>query len=294
MIDWHILGAGAIGSLLCHRMREQKIPCTLLHHREGSREQVLIDGRRTTTIAVHPLSATAPRSITHLLVTTKATQVADAITLAAPYLSTEAVIVCTANGLGFEQTVREMHPALELYRAVSTAGAFRDQENAVHIVSNGKTRVGLPESDKEQATWFSSSLGNLQGWMWQTGIDVAIGEKFSINCMINALTASQQCRNGELLSGEQAGPELSALCRESEDPLQTLGLWPKESDLLSTATTVCKETAQNLSSMLQDRIAGRRTEIDFLNGELVRRAAAIGVSLPRNQQLLRLLQQLTD
>lgn len=290
MIKWHILGAGAIGSLLSYRMLEKKIPCALLHHHEGSREQVLIDGRRTTRLAVQALSTTAPEGIKHLLVTTKATQLNHAITLAVPYLSGDAVIVCTANGLGFEQAVKKAHPKLALYRAVSTAGAFRDQENAVHLVSNGKTRVGLPKARAKPPKWFSTSLSGLEGWTWETGIDQAIGEKFSINCVINALTASQQCRNGELLDGEQAGLELTALCRESEGPLKILGLWPEERDLLRTATAVCRETAQNMSSMLQDRIAGRATEIDFLNGELVRRGSAIGLSLPLNQKLLKLLQ----
>jgi len=291
LIEWHILGAGAMGSLVAHRMLERAIPCTLLHHREGRREQMLVDGKHTAKLTVSPLTALAPESIQHLLVTTKASQLAHAIALALPFLSKNAVIVCTANGLGFEQALQRTHPHHQLHRAVTTAGAFRDQENTVHVVSNGTTRVGLPGDRCESPPWFERGVAALETWKWETCIDQAIGEKFSINCVINALTADLRCRNGELLDGHKAGPELAALCEESEGPLKALGLWPQEKNLVSAATAVCESTSQNVSSMLQDRIAGRTTEIEFLNGELLRRAHALDFTLPLNQKLLQRLRK---
>jgi len=56
---------------------------------------------------------------------------------------------------------------------------------------------------------------------------------------------------------------------------------------------VCAATAANLSSMLQDVLAGRETEIAALNGEVAARGARLGVPTPVNSLLTRLVQALT-
>ena len=134
--------------------------------------------------------------------------------------------------------------------------------------------------------WFTDSFGLLGDWTWVGDIEAALGEKFSLNCVINALTATLRCRNGELLHGDVAGEELAALCAESEPALRALHLWPDSRPLVEAAAAVCRSTALNQSSMLQDVLMGRTTEIDFLNGELLRRAATLGLSLPKNRELL--------
>ncbi|EED33820.1 2-dehydropantoate 2-reductase [gamma proteobacterium NOR5-3] len=286
---WHILGAGAIGSLITHRMLQSQCTCTLLHHHNGVSSRSLIDGENTVELPVQPLQSLASKSIDRLLLTTKAGQLIDALRLASPFLSQHAVIACTANGLGFEDAFSQVLPGHSLYRAVSTAAAFRDHKAAVHIVANGMTRIGAPDTAAVAPYWFEDSLALLPGWRWESPLTTAIGEKFAINCVINPLTATLECRNGELLSHGGAGPELQALCQESEPALRRLGLWSRESPLLDAAVSVCGSTAQNQSSMLQDKLAGRATEINFLNGELLRRARPLGLELPINQTLVKAL-----
>ena len=289
MRPWHILGAGAIGSLISYRMQQAQLPFTLLQHHAGKSQRLLIDGPTHTRLDVAALNAMQPKSIERLLLTTKAGQVMDALRSAAPYLSAHAVIVSTANGLGFDRAFSEVLPGHHLHRAISTAGAFRDSTGAVHAVSDGITRIGLPGATGNAPDWFTSSLSALKAWRWETDINTAIGEKFSINCVINPLTASLECRNGELLTDDKARNELTALCLETEPALRALGLWRAPQDLLTAAGAVCQSTAQNQSSMLQDHLAHRPTEINFLNGELIRRACSLGFSLPLNTALVNAL-----
>ncbi|WP_439105954.1 ketopantoate reductase family protein [Congregibacter sp.] len=286
MSQWHILGAGAMGCLISCQMTESRCDHTLLHHHKRAGERVVVDGQTEAHLAVQALGALPPASIERLLITTKAGQVIDALKLARPYLAADAVIACTANGLGFEDRFAETFPNQRLYRAVTTAGAFRDDKGAVHIVSDGKTRMGLAGVHPKAPHWFDDSLGRLNGWHWEANIEAAIAKKFSINCVINPLTVQLKCRNGGLLESDQARPELRALCEESQPALTALGLWDEQLDLLATAVDVCRNTAQNKSSMLQDFIAGRPTEIDYLNGELVRRATSLGRELPLNNALV--------
>ena len=286
MSAWHIFGAGAMGSLIAYQMQQSGTPCSLLHHHKDASSRLIVDEQNSTHLSVQTLDMQAPGSIERLLLTTKAGQLLDALKLVTPYLSQNAVIACTANGLGFEKGFKTILPEHDLYRAVSTAAAYRDHKAAVHVVSTGTTRMGLPSSLEAAPDWFSDSLAILGGWCWETRMDLAIGEKFSINCIINPLTAKLECLNGELLSGNKAGTELRSLCEESAPALKRLGLWSSHSDLLHAAVSVCQSTAQNQSSMLKDRLAGRPTEINFLNAELLRRAHSLGLELPLNQALV--------
>jgi hypothetical protein len=90
--------------------------------------------------------------------------------------------------------------------------------------------------------------------------------KLAVNCTINALTAVHGCPNGALLEPGAAGDEFAALCAETATVLEALGQHAIAAELPATAAEVARRTATNRSSMLQDALARRRTEIDYING----------------------------
>lgn len=283
---WHILGAGAMGCMLAHRLSVAGQSVSLLHHGQSSEPRHLVLGEQRSQLTAHSLYKLAPGSIQRLILTTKAGQLATALELALPGLAADAVVLTTANGLGFAAALTPHLAGAPLHRAVSTAAAYRDDGGTVHIVSIGQTRLGTPAQEQSAPTWFRDSLGKLDDWIWERNIEAAIGEKFSLNCAINALTAVRRCRNGELLENGEAGAELAALCGECEPALRALGLWQRRESLLAAAVAVCRSTAANRSSMLQDVLAGRPTEIAFLNGELLHRAGPLGLPMHNNRALL--------
>ncbi|MFK7829212.1 MAG: 2-dehydropantoate 2-reductase [Congregibacter sp.] len=283
--NWHVLGAGAMGTLLCQRLRAADHAAVLVHHRSGSTERLLRDGSRSYRLRARPLKDVAPRSVSRLLLTTKAGQLEHALALAVPYLRPDAVVATTANGLGYETALSARYPELRLYRAVSTAAAYRESSDTVIFAAEGQTRMGLMHTATEAPAWFTDSLGRLAAWTWECPIDQALGRKFALNCVINPLTATMRCRNGDLLHDGVANAELSALCAETEPVLRNLGLWQGDGALLTEAVRVCAATANNQSSMLQDVLAGRETEIAYLNAELLRRTLRSDVELPLNQML---------
>jgi len=56
-------------------------------------------------------------------------------------------------------------------------------------------------------------------------------------------------------------------------------------DPLAKVEAVCEATAQNISSMLQDVLRAKRTEIDFINGVIVRQGQELGIPTPVNSLL---------
>ena len=298
---WLVLGAGALGTALVYLMEREGVDCVLLS-RDGSNRRVAVPREARSAsgpsrvqgedliLPTQTLTEQAAASIERLLITTKAGQIEEALKYAAPYLTSTAIAVTTANGLGFPQSFSSRAQPLRLERAVTTAGAFRDANGRVHLVAEGTTRIGVP-GETVAPVWFADSLARLPGWTWIESIAKAVDEKFAVNCVINPLSARYRCRNGELLRGGHPGPALTALCRETDAALRTLGLWHRDASLASVAAEVCRQTATNRSSMLQDVLAGRETELPFLTGELLRRGQEKGLQLPINAELYRALLQ---
>lgn len=271
---WFILGAGCLGTVLAFRLSRAGIPCTLLGHRGADERRVLLDGD-LHRVHVEALDAQAPQSIGRLLLTTKAGQIDAALQLAGPKLDTGATLLTPANGLGFAKFLETGGVELPLQRAVSTMAAFRDEAGHIVLAAIGDTRVGVQGVARQPAFWFSDSLSRLPDWQWEPDIAAAIERKFAINCIINPLTAQRRCLNGDLLDQGEGERLLEQLAGEVETNLQALGLWHKATSLYRDVRRVCRATAVNRSSMLQDVLAGRPTEIDYLTGELLRRRACL-------------------
>jgi 2-dehydropantoate 2-reductase len=290
---WHILGAGALGGLFAGTMQSAGLTATLLTHRDqpqtlrvtllpgnGSASEAVLD------VPVCPLPAMPKASVDHLLMTTKAFAVGPALREVLPWLTRDARVVCCANGIGFEAEAQALLGARPLLRAVTTEAALRSGPKQVTHSGHGETLVGDGRSPQAPA-WFQTSLGQLPGWRWVADTESAVRRKFAVNCAINALTTVHRCRNGELLQRPELTRVFEALCVETEEALRRLRLWSGDETLLEVARGVCMRTAENRSSMLQDRLAGRRCEIDYLNGHLLALAAEAGLELPVNEQLVR-------
>jgi len=71
--------------------------------------------------------------------------------------------------------------------------------------------------------------------------------------------------------------------------MQREGYHSSPEDLLAYVWEIVDSTAANISSMLQDVRAVRHTEIDYINGYLLRRARAHGINVPENARLYELI-----
>lgn len=143
--------------------------------------------------------------------------------------------------------------------------------------------------------------------------------KLAANCCINPLTALLRCPNGALAAQPHARQAISALCAELEAVFPELLLAqaagahegagaPNDttpctdtaagvgvaagvdgSSTFDAVLRVSEATARNRSSMLQDVMAGRPTEVDYLSGYVVDVARGRGVPVPANLMLYNLI-----
>ena len=112
-----------------------------------------------------------------------------------------------------------------------------------------------------------------------------VWDKLVVNAAINALTAVHGVENGALLRD----PALRAAMRQAALEAATVAVAKstrqKANDIVAEVERVCDLTGSNISSMLQDVRAGRRTEVDAINGLVVREAERLGSDVPINRDL---------
>lgn len=118
-------------------------------------------------------------------------------------------------------------------------------------------------------------------------------EKLAVNAGINATTALARVENGAVLDGPARDVAAEA-ASEAARVARAEGVELADERAVAAVERVATDTASNTSSMLQDVLAGRRTEVGGINGHVVERADEWGVSVPVNRTLSSLVRAWED
>jgi 2-dehydropantoate 2-reductase len=118
-----------------------------------------------------------------------------------------------------------------------------------------------------------------------TSILTKLWGKLFVNVGINALTATLNCKNGELLYLPGARERMHTAIQEAIQVARAKGI-DILGDPIEAAESVCHKTAGNVSSMLQDIRKKRRTEIGAINGAVVAFGKEHGIETPENKLLM--------
>lgn len=129
-------------------------------------------------------------------------------------------------------------------------------------------------------------------------------EKLIVNSIINPLTAILNRKNGQLFNRNNNSPAISLVMQLllSEASLVIRSLPELEAipniasrfsvqNLERLVQKVAENTAHNTSSMLQDVISRKETEIDFINGYIVDRGLQLRISCPHNRRIIQLVKE---
>ena len=98
-----------------------------------------------------------------------------------------------------------------------------------------------------------------------------------INVGINALTALTRLPNGKLIDSPGAKEILDEAVQEGVRIGKKKGIEFIYADPSAQVKKVCQFTSANISSMLQDVLKKKRTEIDFINGVIMREGQRFGI-----------------
>lgn len=230
-------------------------------------------------------AATVPADrepISHLLITTKAQDIIAATEGIAHRLDTHTQVLVLSNGMGYAKDLIAMLPGSSCFFGTTTEGAYRLGSRHIYHAGKGITRIGRAGTS-DPPDWFRF-WDTAMTSEWSTSIDNILWHKFAINCAINPITAVHGCLNGELMAPDRWS-EVELVCSEIKAVCAKERMTHALGDLLGEVKQVVAATANNRSSMLQDVLSGRSTEIQYLTGYLLRLADLHGLTLPANTSL---------
>ncbi len=297
-----IVGAGALGSLIGARLSKTHASISLFstnrEHMEAIRQGGLdieeLDGtvrnyRLTTYFEVDKLPRNPDLAL--VLVKTYATQ--RAVSLVHGICSPSTVFLTLQNGKGNWEQIAEI-TGKEAVLAGSTAqGSTLLGPGLIRHGGNGPTymgELGGPTSERVRRTVELFREAGLSAEPSEE-VERLIWEKLVINVGINAITGLTGIRNGFIAEMQEA----SELCRSAvEEAIMVAGSkgFPIGMDMVQRVITVARATARNRSSMGQDVDKKKKTEIDAINGAVVRFGKEAGIPTPVNRTLTLLMKVL--
>jgi 2-dehydropantoate 2-reductase len=295
---WHVLGAGSIGCLFGAYLRRAdhdvrlilRDPASLAQLRESGGILLERNGVQTAQqkiVAIDAVIASAvTQSISHLLICTKAPQTLAALNSIKAHLCANPTIILLQNGMGVRDLVLNVLPHAIVLPAITTHGAY--QQHRFHVIHAGIGEAVLGAIDPHEQQHAEHVVAALQS---ELPID-CVGDiarrlwlKLAINSVINPLTALHQCRNGELIKIPAIENIIAQLCTEFVEVARAENQLFETPAVQDEVMRVIRDTAANRSSMLQDIQARRRTEIDFINGFIVKRALQHGIACSEHAAL---------
>jgi 2-dehydropantoate 2-reductase len=294
-----IVGAGAMGSLFGGRLSQAGYEVLLYdinrEHIEAVRRDGLIieDLASGQTEVVHPGVTTSGedlRGVQILIVFVKSSATEAVARQFSVIAGNQTIAVTMQNGLGNEGILKEHFGPERTAAGVTSQGATYLGPGQIRHAGRGPTHLCMSDRKNERLEDFVEAL-NLAGLETdlEKNIDDLVWSKLIINVGINALTAITGLPNGRLLEFSDSKSLMAELIAEAVMVAKKKGVHLTYSDPLVMVYQVAEKTGGNRSSMLQDFDRKRQSEIDFINGAIVREAEALGLEVPVNRTVTRLV-----
>jgi 2-dehydropantoate 2-reductase len=285
-----VLGAGAVGLPLAAKLSRvaDVVAVTREHYAsEITRHGLEIRGAWGDESCSFPCVSTLEddEPFDYILITSKS-QDTESICRQYRDLVSGSDVVSLQNGIGNEETISQYTE--RVIGGVVLTGFVREGDCMVRVTANaGPLQIGrFPEGLDE-------GVLRLADLLMQAGIPVEhtdqirgkLWSKNLINCSLNPLSAITGVTYGDL-KGPDSWHIIGQIVKEIYDIVERDGIrleWRDPDAFLGYLQgALIPVMARHRSSMLQDILHGHKTEIDYLNGAVVRAGERLGIATPYN------------
>src|SRR4030042_5053045 len=288
-----MMGAGAMGSLFGGLLTRSGEEVWLVGNRKDQIDTLRSAGltfEEEGELRIIPMNATldvtsvGKADLVIFFVKTYDTEaaVSDALVLEKEYT----IFLTLQNGLGNEEVICQKIDRKKVMLGVTGHGATQLGPGHIRHAGWGKTFIGeLDHRITDRAVRITQMLcnGGIETEV-SSNIHDHVGGKLLVNVGINALTALTGFKNGQLLDYPESARLMEKLVSEGAEVARGKGVHV-EGDPIEKVRKAAEATKENRSSMGQDFDHRRKTEIDAINGAVVREAQPLGIPVPFNQAL---------
>ena len=202
-------------------------------------------------------------------------------------------IILLMNGMGNREVFDELDlPAYQVLEGITSLGVKFSEDGLAQLKGKGKTI--LEEKIAEDKKKFLRDRFLEKGFEMEFAPDFKEHQynKLFVNSVINPITALTRLKNGIVLSPLLKNTVEGAV-REAVNVAAKEGIKRNEKSVIKVVYSVAEKTSGNTSSMLQDVLKGRMTEIDSINGYIIRLAKKHNMDVPVNEALYGLVKSAT-
>jgi 2-dehydropantoate 2-reductase len=281
-----VMGAGAVGSYYGFRLARAGHDVVLIGRpphvealqRKGLRLEARDFDESVRVSASAAASAVAGARL--VLFCVKSTDTESGAAAIQPYLGSDAVVLSLQNGVENADRLRALLPQ-EVIAAVVYIGV--EMAGPGHVRHHGRGELVIePSQSSDEVARALIGAGvptvisdNVRGALWA---------KLVLNCAYNALSAITQLPYGQLVKGAGITIAMGDIVDECVAVATADGVTLPD-DVHGSVRRLAETMAGQYSSTAQDLARGKRSEIDHLNGLIVRRGAALGIATPANRLL---------
>lgn len=289
-----VMGAGAVGCYYGGMLARAGHDVTLIarpQHVEAMRRDGLRMETRTFDERVPIGAATeagAAAGADLVLFCVKSTDTESAGAQLKPHLGPDALVLTLQNGVDNADRLRTVLPAGQVAAAVVYVAT--EMAGPGHVKHHGRGELVIEPSASSEAV--AQALvaakvpteisGNVRGALWA---------KLTLNCAYNAVSAISQLPYGQAVRGVGIMDVMRDVVGECKAVAAADGV-SMPGDVDAAVLKIVETMPTQYSSTAQDLRAGKRSEIDYLNGFVVRRGEALGIATPANRVLWALVKLL--
>jgi len=268
------------------------------HVQAISRNGLKLDLATSSTTEIIQIEASTELSSLHtadlVLFCVKSTDSASVALQIAPYLSPNALMMSLQNGVENSNLIAQQVANVVIPCVVYVATEI-PAPGCVKHHGRGDLVIGTMQSSRlsdPQKTLqaivelFASAQVSVQ---ISTNVMAELWSKLMINCAFNAISGLAQIQYGKLAALEPVRSTQTALVKEVIAVAKADGIHLSETLALQAVEQISVTMGSQKSSTAQDMARSKLSEIDHLNGFIVRRGMALGVATPVNQALFALV-----
>ncbi|MEA2757944.1 MAG: 2-dehydropantoate 2-reductase [Methylobacteriaceae bacterium] len=282
-----VMGAGAVGcyygAMLARAGHEVCLVGRALHVEAVKARGLILETSRFTeaTRVAATVTASGVADADVILFCVKSNDTKAAGNDMARYLSDRVTVLSLQNGVDNAERLQAVlnRPVVPVAVYVAT-----DMPAPGHVRHHGRGELVMGQCPASAAITEAFEHAGIPTKVSGEVIE-ALWTKLIVNCAYNALSAVAQLPYGRLIEVDGAVDVIRDVVCECIDVSGRLGVSVPE-DILETVLGIASSMPSQYSSTAQDLARGKTTEIDYLNGFVVRKAAELGISTPANQSLL--------
>ena len=287
-----VVGPGAMGCLFAARLKNAGNEVALVDHDRARAQKITEQGVKVTGISgtysvrIPTVVGVAPFDPDFILICVKSTDTRAAGEGVSGTTGPETMVVTLQNGLGNMEVLAEIFGKEKVLGGVTAQGATLLDAGTIRHAGEGETVIG-PMGTGDGPVQELVSVMNQAGFKTRSAdnVEELIWGKLVINVGINALTAITRLKNGRIPAVKGTRAVMEAAVEEAVAVARARGVQLPYENPLNRVIAVCEATNENVSSMLQDVLKQRTTEVEMINGAIARQAAVLGIPAPVNRAL---------